>query len=90
MRLPIRSSIAAALAATLVLAAVAIARAGEGRPGARAGFAEIRAGDGLMLSLRVARARKDPGRVARYKSLLRQRLWKASRPSGRSTATPGR
>jgi hypothetical protein len=83
-----RPSIVPVLMGALALAAVAASHAGEGHPGPLAGYPDHRAGDRLMLSLQVARARKDHGGIARYKSLLRQRLWKVRRAPGGASAPP--
>jgi hypothetical protein len=81
MRRAKRSPIVSVLMGILALAAVAVSHPGEGYPMTREGDPVLRAGDRLRLSLQVARARMDHGGIARYKSLLRQRLWKARRPS---------
>jgi hypothetical protein len=49
---------------------------------------EWRPGDKLLLSLQIARARKDGRGIARYKSLVRQRRLIERRPPGGRTAPP--
>jgi hypothetical protein len=53
-----------------------------------AGRPERAPGDKLMLSLQVARARKDGRGIARYKSLVRQRRLLERRPSAGKSAPP--
>lgn len=57
------------------------ARSGEpGPPVFRVGYPEWPPGEKLMLSLRIARAKKDGKGIARYKSLARQRRLFVRRP----------
>jgi hypothetical protein len=53
-----------------------------------AGRPERAPGDQLMLSLQVARARKDGRGIARYKSLVRQQKLLERRPPAGKSAPP--
>jgi hypothetical protein len=73
----------------LVALTVTATEACAGSPGTSSSWfasTEWRPGDKLMLSLQIARARKDVRKIARYKSLARQRRLVERRPPGGRTA----
>jgi hypothetical protein len=76
------------LAAFLLTAVPGASDGSPGASGACVGRPETPPGDKLMLSLQIARARKDGKGIARYKSLARQRRLLERRPPGGRTAPP--
>jgi len=86
---PVRSWIILVLLALSMGTAIPDARSGEPGPSSfRGGNPEWPPGEKLMLSLRIARAKKDGKRITRYKSLARQRKRIARRPPGGKDGPP--
>jgi hypothetical protein len=86
---PVRSWIILVLLAAFTVTAVADGFSGEPEPSNfRVGNPEWPPGEKLMLSLRIARAKKDGRGIARYKSLARQRRFVERRPIRGKTAPP--
>jgi hypothetical protein len=84
-----RTWIVLVLLAAFPVMAIQDARSGEpGPPVFRMGNLEWFPGEKLMLSIRIARAKKDGRGIARYKSLARQRKFIGRRPFDGKTGPP--